>query len=211
MDRGDDERQDLSGPERTGVAEQRPILPAKEDLDRWAVMPPKERFHDPGFQRYAQSFRSRESLSQAGKAGYSLTVGRYGKEYLHDRMAEKRREPELPRSVSERKLMRMLEELGQRQDRSEYGGAPGTYRREHKLAPSRHADFAWPDQHKAIEVWGGVHTQDHFVRQERVQEANTRQIERAKAAGWEVMIVTDEDLRRDNWEQTRERVRGFLG
>ncbi len=126
-------------------------------------------------------------------------------------MADKRREPELPRSVSERRLMRMLEDLGQHEDRSEYGGARGTYLREHKLGPKRHADFAWPGQHRAIEVWVGVHTQDHFVRQERVREANTRQIERVKAAGWDVMIVTDEDLRRDNWEQTRERVRGFLG
>jgi len=211
LDRGDDERQERQEPERAAVTEQRPIQPTKEDLDRWAAMPPRERFHDPGFQRYAQSFRSRESLSEAGKVGYSVTVGRYGKEFLHDRMADKRREPELPRSVSERRLMRMLEELGQRQDRAQYGGESGDYHREHKLAPSRHADFAWPEQRKAIEVWGGVHTDDHFVRQERVREANTRQIERAKAAGWEVMIVTDEDLRRDNWEQTRERVRGFLG
>ncbi len=49
------------------------------------------------------------------------------------------------------------------------------------------------------------------MRQERVLEANTRQIERANAAGWELMIVTDEDLQRDNWDETRERVRGFLG
>ncbi len=77
-------------------------------------------------------------------------------------------------------------------------------------SPTRHADFAWPEQRRAIEVWGGVHTEDHFVRQERVREANTRQIERARAAGWEVMIITDKDLRRDNWEETRERVRGFL-
>ncbi len=173
-------------------------------------MPPKERFHDPGFQRYAQSFRSRENLSAAGKEGYSVTVSRYGKEYLHDRMADKRREPELPRSVSERQLMRMLAELGQQPDRTDQGGTSGDYYREHKLAPSRHADFAWPEQYKAIEAWGGIHTADHFVRQERVREANLRQIERAKAAGREVMIVTDEDLRRDNWDQTRERVRRFL-
>ena len=87
----------------------------------------------------------------------------------------------------------------------------GTYHREHKPGPSKHADFAWPNQHKAIEVWGGVHILDHFVRQERVPEANQRQIDRAKAAGWQLMIVTDEDLRRDNRDQTRERVRGSLG
>ncbi|MDP9352722.1 MAG: hypothetical protein M3P51_14455 [Chloroflexota bacterium] len=207
MDRGDDAREE---PERGAVTEGRPLHPSKEDLNRWAGMSSEDRFRDPDHQRWAQSFRTRESLSAAGKEGYSVTVSRYGKEYLHDRMADKRRESELPRSVSERQLMSMLEQMGQRQDRSEYGGQSGNYFREHKLAPSRHADFAWPDKHKAIEVWGGVHTEDHFVRQERVREANLRQIERAQAAGWEVMIVTDEDLRVEKWDETRERVRRFL-
>jgi hypothetical protein len=105
---------------------------------------------------------------------------------------------------------RLLGEIGEREDRGEYGGAEGTYVREHKLAPSRHADFGWPDRQKAIEVWGGVHTRQFFVSQERVLEANQRQIERAKAAGWELMIVTDAELARDRWDETRERVRRFL-
>ncbi len=210
MERGDDERQERQVAERADVTDQRPIQPTKEDLYRWAAMPPTERFHDPGFQRYAQSFRSRESLSAAGKEGYSVTVGRYGKEYLHDRMADKRREPELPRSVSERRMIGMLEELGQRQDRAQYGGASGDYQREHKLAPSRHADFAWPEKNKAIEAWGGVHTSEFFVRQEKVQEANRQQVERARQAGWELMILTADDLRSENWDETRERVRRFL-
>jgi G:T-mismatch repair DNA endonuclease (very short patch repair protein) len=210
LDRGEDERRERQEPERAAVTEQRPILPAKEDLDRWADMPPRERCHDPSFQRYAQSFRSRESLSAAGKQGYSVTIGRYGKEYIHDRMADKRREREGPKSRAERRMVRMLEELGQREDRSEYGGTGDTYLREHKLAPSRHADFAWPQQHKAIEVWGGVHTRQFFVSQERVREANQHQIERAKAAGWELMIVTDAELARDRWDETRERVQRFL-
>ncbi|MBA2363354.1 MAG: hypothetical protein H0V86_07500 [Chloroflexia bacterium] len=146
----------------------------------------------------------------AGKKGYNATLSRYGKEYLHDRLADKRREQEEPRSLAERRMVRMLGEIGQREDRSEYGGAEGAYLREHKLAPSRHADFAWPDKQKAIEVWGGVHTRQFFVSQERVREANHRQIERAKAAGWEVMILRDEELARDRWEETRERVRRFL-
>jgi G:T-mismatch repair DNA endonuclease (very short patch repair protein) len=211
MDRGTDAGSDRSpGAEAREPAEQRPIRPPKEDLDRWAALPSKERFHDPGFQRYAQSFRSRESLSAAGKEGYSVTVSRYGKEFLHDRMADRRREQDPPRSLTERKLISLLDHLGEREDRTEYGGQSGTYLREHKLAPSRHADFAWPDKHKAIEVWGGVHTAKYFVEQETVREANQRQIERAKAAGWEVMIVTDEDLRPGNRDDTRERVRRFL-
>jgi len=195
---------------RQPTSEPRQLHPTKEDLDRWAALPPKDRFHDPGFQRYAQSFRTRESLSAAGKAGYSVTVGRYGKEFLHDRMADRRREQDPPRSLTERKLISLFEELGEQEDRSEYGGQSGTFHREHKLAVSRHADFAWPEKHKAIEAWGGVHTAKYFVEQETVREANQKQIERAKAAGWEVMIVTDEDLRPGNWDETRERVQRFL-
>jgi hypothetical protein len=148
--------------------------------------------------------------SAADQEDYKATLAKYGKEYLHDRMADKRREREEPRSRAERRMVRMLEELGQREDRSEYGGARGTFFREHKLAPSRHADFAWPERHKAIEVWGSVHTQQFFVSQERVREANQRQMDRAKAAGWQLMIVMDEELTRDRWDETRERVRRFL-
>ena len=212
MDRETEDVSDrsLGAAARQPTAELRPIHPTKEDLDRWAALPPKDRFHDPGFQRYAQSCRTRESLSAAGKAGYSVTVGRYGKEFLHDRMADRRREQDPPRSLTERQVTRLLEELGEQEDRSEYGGQRGTFHREHKLAASRHADFAWPETHKAIEAWGGVHTAKYFVEQETVREANQKQIERAKAAGWEVMIVTDEDLRPENWDETRERVRRFL-
>ncbi len=78
------------------------------------------------------------------------------------------------------------------------------------LAPLRHADFAWPDRNKAIEAWGGVHTARFFTDQEKVREENQRQVERAQAAGWEVMIVRDEDLTDHRWEETRERVRRFL-
>ena len=211
MDRGDDERQERHEPERAGITEQRPILPDRGDLERWNKLPATERFQQPDYQRWAQSFRSRESLSEAGRKGYETTVRRYGKEFMYDRAADKRREPELPKSRTEREVLRMLEELGLKQDRSDHGGQAGDYRREHKLAPMRHADFAWPEQSKAIEAWGGVHTARFFVEQERVREENRRQVERAQAAGWEVMILRDEDLAPDRWEETRERVRRFLG
>ncbi|MDP9352766.1 MAG: hypothetical protein M3P51_14680 [Chloroflexota bacterium] len=117
---------------------------------------------------------------------------------------------EAERSRAERRMVRMLGEIGHLEDRSEYGGARGAYHREHKLAPSRHADFAWPDKHKAIDVWGGVHTRQFFVSQERVREANQRQVERARAVGWQLMTETDEELTRDRWEETRARERRFL-
>jgi hypothetical protein len=59
-------------------------------------------------------------------------------------------------------------------------------------------------------VWGGDHTQDHFVRQERVREANQKQIDRAKAAGWQLMIGTDEELRSESWDETLDRVRRYV-
>ncbi len=211
MDREDDRNTTVRTDEREPATGQRPIWPAKGELDRWREMPAPERFKDSSYQRWAQSFRSRESLSDAGKKGYQATVRLYGKEFMYDRAAEKRRETELPKSRTERRVMRMLEELGERQDRTEQGGSGGTYHREHKLAPLRHADFACPEKNKAIEAWGGVHTDRFFVEQEAVREENERQVERAQAAGWEVMILRDEDLRQDRWEETCERVRQFLG
>lgn len=208
--RGSDARAEERETAREPATEQRPIWPAKGELDRWRGMEPAERFRDAGYQRWAQSFRSRESLSRAGKAGYSATVTKYGREFLQDRAADKRRERDVPYSHLERRTMRLLEELGEREDRTEYGGPAGTYLREHKIAPGRHADFAWLDKQKAIEAWGGVHTDEFFVRQDAVREANERQVERAQAAGWELMIVTAEDLRRENRDETRERIRDFL-
>ncbi len=210
MDRGDNARQDRQEPEPIAVTDRRRIQLTQSDLEHWNKMPPAERFQDSAYQRWAQSFRSKESLSAAGKAGYNATVSRYGREYLHDRIANRRRERDVPYSRIERRTMRMLEELGEREDRSEYGGTRGSYLREYKLAPGRHADFAWPEKHKAIEAWGGVHTSEFFVRQQKVQEANRQQVDRARAAGWQLMILTADDLRSENWDETRERVRGFL-
>ncbi len=107
-------------------------------------------------------------------------------------------------------MIALLAELGEREDRTEHGGREGTFVREHKLAPSRHADFAWPEKRKAIEAWGRVHTAKYIVDRETVRAANERQVERAKQAGWDVIVLTDEDLRRENRDETRERVRLFL-
>ncbi len=131
---GEDSRVSLrEEPEREQVTEQRPISPPRGDIDRWNAMPPGDRFQDSSYQRWAQSFRSRESLSEAGKKGYQTTVRLYGKEFMYDRAADKRREQEIPKSRTEHRVVKMLEELGQKQDRSDYGGQSGNYFREHKL------------------------------------------------------------------------------
>lgn len=196
--------------DRGSRTEQRPLWATQRQLDRWREMTPSERFQDAGYQRWAQSQRSHEFLSQAGREGYDATVRKYGRDFLYDRAADKRREGAIPYSSLERRMVRMLEEIGERQDRSEYGGQRGTYHREHKLVSMRHADFAWPEKHKAIETWGGVHTTDFFVRQDKLEEANQRQVERTQAAVWQLMILTTSDLQNDKWDETRERVRRFL-
>lgn len=198
-------------PERRPEAERRPLQLPQCEIDRINALPPRERFNDPTHQRWAQSFRSRESLSEAGKKGYEATVRLYGEEFLYDRAADKRRAQDPPRSKPEHKVMRMLEELGQRPDRTDRQGPQGDYFREHKLAPKRHADFAWPEQRKAIEAWGGIHTARYPTGEEVIREQNARQVERAQRAGYELMILRDEDLTPERWEETRERVRRFLG
>ncbi len=89
-------------------------------------------------------------------------------------------------------MMGILEALGQRQDRAQYGGASGDYHREHKPAPSGHTDFAWPGKGTAIDARGGVHTKGFIAEHDTVQEENRRQIDRARAVGWEVMILRGE-------------------
>ncbi len=210
MDRDDDVREERQEPERGAVTESRPLTLPRSEIDRINALPPRERFKDPVHQRWAQTFRSRESLSEAGKKGYETTVRRYGEEFMYDRAADKRREQDPPRSETERKVMRMLSELGQRPDRTDHGGTSGDYFREHKLGPKRHADFAWPEQRKAIEAWGGIHTARYPTGEEVIREQNARQVERAERAGYELMILRDEDLTPERWEETRERVRRFL-
>ncbi len=105
----------------------------------------------------------------------------------------------------------MLSELGQQPDRTDPGGTPGDYFREHKLGAMRHADFAWPEQHKAIVAWGGIHTARYPTGEEVIREQNALQVERAQRAGYELMILRDEDLTLERWEETRGRVRRFLG
>ncbi len=215
MSRGEDDPREGQErerePERRPQAERRPLQLPQSEIDRINALRSHERFKDPAHQRWAQTLRSRESLSEAGKKGYETTVRRYGEDFMYDRAAYKRREQYPPRSEPESKVMRMLGELGQRPDRTDQQGAAGDYFREHKLGPKRHADFAWPEQRKAIQAWGGIHTARYPTGEEVIREQNARQVERAQRAGYELMILRDEDLAAERWDETRERVRGFLG
>jgi hypothetical protein len=161
-----------------------------------------ERFQDTAFQRYAQSFRTHASLSAAGKLGWAVTTARYGAEFAWDRAADKRRAHPEKASRDEQRMMKMLSDLGQvyRSD----------YTREHKVAPRTHVDFAWPRLGKALEVYGGVHFGAFFNRDGVRAADDARKVAAIRAAGWQVLVITSEDLLRGHWEATRERVRAFL-
>ena len=176
---------------------QRPAWITAEARARFKALGPA-RFTDPAYQRYVQSFRTHQSLSEAGKAGWAATVAKYGDEFAHDRAADKRRAKP---SGDERRMLLLLRHLD----------APEA-RREHKVAPRTHVDFAWPapERRQVIEVYGGVHFGPYFDPSgERAAYDRARE-ERITGVGWEILVVTHEDLRRENLDKTVGLVRQFL-
>jgi len=198
--RGDDRTPPERPPERTLPAratQQRPVWITAEERARFKALGPA-RFTDPAYQRYVQSFRTRTSLSESGKRGWAATVAKHGDEFAHDRAADKRRAKP---SGDERRMLLLLRHLD----------APEA-RREHKVAPRTHVDFAWPapERRQVIEVYGGVHFGPYFDPSgERAAYDRARE-ERITALGWEVLVVTHEDLRRENLDKTVGLVRQFL-
>ncbi len=176
---------------------QRPRWITAEERTRFKALG-AARFRDPAYQRYVQSFRTGASLSESGKRGWAATVAKYGDEFTHDRAADKRRATP---SGDERRMLLMLRHLD----------APEA-RREYKVAPRTHVDFAWPApaRRQVIEVYGGVHFGPYFDPSgERAAYDRARE-ERIKGLGWEVLVVTHEDLRRENLDKTVDLVRQFL-
>jgi len=174
---------------------QRPRWITAEERTRFKALG-AARFQDPAYQRYVQSFRTGTSLSESGKRGWAATVAKYGDEFVHDRAADKRRATP---SGDERRLLLMLRHLD----------APEA-RREYKVAARTHVDFAWPARRQVIEVYGGVHFGPYFDPSgERAAYDRARE-ERIKGLGWEVLVVTHEDLRRENLDKTVDLVRQFL-
>ena len=95
-----------------------------------------------------------EHFREIGRIGFAVTVERYGRDFAHDKAAASREAHPERASHDEQRAMKMLAGLGQG---DLLAGEPVEYRREHKVAPSTYVDFAWPDQGKALEVYGGVH------------------------------------------------------
>jgi len=174
---------------------QRPQWITAEERARFKALGPT-RFRDPAYQHYVQSFRTHASLSESGKQGWAATVAKYGDEFTHDRAADTRRATP---SGDERRMLLMLRHLDVPEARREY-----------KVAPRTHVDFAWPARRQVIEVYGGVHFGPYFDPSgERAAYDRARE-ERIKGLGWEVLVVTHEDLRRENLDKTVDLVRQFL-
>ncbi len=192
-------------PERTLPARatrQRPAWITAEERARFKALGPA-RFADPAYQRYVQSFRTPQSLSEAGKLGWAATAAKYGEDFAFDRAADKRRADLGRMSRDERTLFTLLtDDLGERYKID--------FAREVRVAPRTHVDFGWPNL-RAIEVHGGVHFGPLFNKDGIRERKDAEKKERIERAGWEVLIVTNDDLRRDALPTTREFVRQFLG
>ena len=178
--------------ERAPSTPRQPLQATEEQRAAWRAMG-VARFRDPDHQRYAQSYRSTESLQEAGRHGYQATAERYGREFASDLLANHRREqPTRP----EREMVGLLKELGAEEDRD--------YRREYKVSPGMYADFAIPERKLAIEVHGGAH-QAAFFLEKGMEAREARRADTYAREGWTVHVVTDRDLREER-EGTRARV-----
>ena len=155
------------------------------------------KFQDAAYQRYAQGFRSSESLSAAGRAGFAETARRHGRDFAADLLARHRQDHP---TDAERAMIALLGELGQAE------GAD--YVREHRVAGGCYADFAWPERRLALEVHGSAHRAQYFL-ERGMHEREDRKAALYDAAGWEVRVVTDRELF-ERGAETRERVRAIL-
>lgn len=148
-----------------------------------------------------------EHYRDIGRLGFAVTVERYGREHAHEVAAAGRAAHPERASQDEQRLMQMLAQLGQG---DLLAGDAVAYRREYKVAPSTHVDFAWPEQRKALEVYGGVH---HVLALDpdgtRAEREAAREA-RIREAGWQLLTVTDRDLTARNWPATSDRLAAYL-
>ncbi len=194
MSRGGGREDDRISPDR--ATPQRPTWITAEDRARFKALGPA-RFTDPTYQRYAQSFRTHRSLSEAGRKGYDVTLARYGPDFVLDRVADWRRANP---SREEERLHTVLTDIG-----------VDPYEKEYRVAPLRvWADVAWPKRGQIIEVYGGVHVGPLFDPDGTIAAHDRARKERIEAQGWEVLVVTDEDLCRENLPGTIAVIRDFL-
>ncbi len=105
-------------------------------------------------------------------------------------------------TIAEQQMVAALAAAGER-----YGV---DYEREFKIAPSLHADFAWPEDRLVVEMYGGIHSREFFSRGGARENDDARRIGRIEALGWEVLVIDYRALSQERWAATVERVAAFL-
>jgi hypothetical protein len=197
MSRGNDARDRTSDPPR-----QQALIPA----ERQTPMSRHDAARLGGLALLQQ--RGQEHFRDLGKLGWAATVERYGRDFAHDRAAAERRTHPERASHDEQRAMLLLAELGQG---DLLAGEPVEYAREYKVASSTHVDFAWPSERRALEIYGAIHRVAALDRDGRRAAREAAREERIRAAGWDLLTLTDRDLTARNWAATSDRVAAFLG
>jgi len=110
-------------------------------------------------------------------------------------------------TVPEQQMMSVLGTLGER-----YGE---DYQREYKITDGdwymTHVDVAWPADRLIVEVYGGVHREPFFDRTGTRVADDARRVREIESVGWDVLVVHDYEMSRDNWLAAVEKVQRFLG
>ncbi len=213
MGRGDEDARVESGIQAVFKdPSSRPLEPTDDTKARWEALG-KDRNRDPEYMRYLQSRRSPESLAESGREGFRTTSEKYGYDAAMEYAARFWREHPERASEPERDMVELLRRLGQEPRTEQNGG--GDYERIYKGAPGVWVDNAWPEERKAIEVWGGVHTREfrERVAPEKVEEAEKRdaqRLEMLQERGWTIKVVMAHELKGDRTDETERHVRNFL-
>jgi len=110
-------------------------------------------------------------------------------------------------TVPEQQTMGLLAELGERYR--------ADFQREHKITAAdgsyvTHVDFAWPADRLVLQMYGEVHYGAYFNRDGQRSADDARMVQRVESAGWEVLVVRDDELTRERWARTVDRVGAWL-
>ena len=169
--------------------------PSAAERARWRALGPAK-FQDAAYQRYAQGWRSEESLRASGRAGYAATAARYGRDFAADVLARSRYDhPTAP----ERAMIGVLDELGQRE---------GTdYYREYRVAPASTPTSPGRTSRWRVEVHGSAHDAAFFLAR-GLAEREARRAAVYADTGWTVRVVTERQLSDERAADAGARARG---
>jgi len=125
-----------------------------------------------------------DGMAALGKLGFRAMAQKYGMEKAVERLRQWRLDR--PPSAPERKLDRIVEGLGLSPGLREYQPIEGQ---------PWSVDRAWPSGNAIIEVYGNVHS---VFRTDKQRQHEAERIAHIEAAGWRVLIVTEDDLAGDD-------------